>query len=142
MVYDQSHVGDGRCHPRKSGLAQCRDALLNEWEITVIGMSQVPEQHMMETLFRTQAQKHPGWKEHASYNERLPVGILEKNYDFLPTIVDVISRRSDVAKLAMNCLKGELGPCPRMKGAWREPMVIVTHGSIKASVLEATIVLS
>lgn len=53
-------------------------AFLNDRGLTLVGMSQASEEHILETLFRTQVQKDSGLKEHLSCYERLPGGHPEK----------------------------------------------------------------
>ena len=50
-------------------------------------MRKLPEEDVLETLFRRQIQRHPGFREHMAYYERLPVGHEERNYRYLITLV-------------------------------------------------------
>jgi hypothetical protein len=60
---------------------------MNDWEMTLTGMRKLPEEDVLETLFRRQIQRHPGFREHMAYYERLPVGHEERNYRYLVTLV-------------------------------------------------------
>ena len=60
---------------------------MNDWEMTVTGMRKLPEEDVLETLFRRQIQRHPGFREHMAYYERLPIGHEERNYRYLVTLV-------------------------------------------------------
>ena len=60
---------------------------MNDWEMTLTGMRRLPEEDVLETLFRRQIQRHPGFREHMAYYERLPVGHEERNYRYLITLV-------------------------------------------------------
>jgi hypothetical protein len=37
---------------------------MNDWEMTLTGMRKLPEEDVLETLFRRQIQRHPGFREH------------------------------------------------------------------------------
>jgi hypothetical protein len=60
---------------------------MNDWEMTLTGMRKLPEEDVLETLFRRQIQRHPGFREHTAYYERLPIGHEERNYRYLVTLV-------------------------------------------------------
>lgn len=92
-------------------------------------MSQAPEGNILETLFRTQVQKHPGLKEHLSYYERSPVDRPEKTTTSCTPTFDAFSKQRGAAKLETSCPKVELGLCPHLREARRGPKVIRHHDS-------------
>ncbi len=53
---------------------------MNDWEMILTGMRKLPEEDVLETLFRRQIQRHSGFREHMAYYERLPIGHEERNY--------------------------------------------------------------
>ena len=59
----------------------------NDWEMTLVSMHSVPEKALLESMFRTQIEKHPGLKEDMAYYERLPRDHEHKNYGFLFSVV-------------------------------------------------------
>ena len=59
----------------------------NDWEVILISMHKVPEKALLESMFRTQIEKHLGLKEDMAYYERLPRGHDDKSYDFLLSVV-------------------------------------------------------
>ena len=42
------------------------------WELTLTGMQKLPEQEYLETMVRSQIERHPGLREHMAHYERLP----------------------------------------------------------------------
>ena len=50
-------------------------------------MQKQPEEEYLESLFRSQIERHPGLKEHMAYYERLHLGHSDKNYELLLTTV-------------------------------------------------------
>ena len=55
--------------------------------MTLVLMHQDPEKALLESMFRTQIEKHPGLKEDMAYYERLPRDHEKKNYDFILSVV-------------------------------------------------------
>ena len=51
---------------------------MNDWDMTLTGMRKLPEDDVLETLFRRQITRHSGFREHMAYYERLPLGHEEK----------------------------------------------------------------
>jgi hypothetical protein len=48
--------------------------LLNEWEMTLAGMKEVPQENILQSLFRTQIENYSGLRAQISYYDRLEVG--------------------------------------------------------------------
>lgn len=108
-------------------------ASLHEWELTAVGIRKFPKNAFWRRSSAPRFQKHSGLKEHVSYYERVLLGHPERKYDFLLNIVRRYLGAKRCGKARDELSKG---------GALALPRVIVIHGLTKASVFEATIVLS
>lgn len=62
-------------------------AFMNEWRPSLIDISRTPEIKVLEACLRMQLQGPSELKENTPYQERLPVGHLEKNSELLLAIV-------------------------------------------------------
>ena len=53
---------------------------LNDWGLTLAGMKSVPEDTILESMFRVQIENYPGLREQMAYYERLKSGHADKEY--------------------------------------------------------------
>lgn len=58
-------------------------AFLNDWFGTLTGMKTVPGDEILEAMFRKQVQNHPWLTDQMSYYNRLDIGHIDKNYQWL-----------------------------------------------------------
>ena len=57
--------------------------LHDEWEMTLTGIKNMPEEQWLESLFKSQTKGHPGLKEEMAYYYRLDIGHPDRSYTFL-----------------------------------------------------------
>ena len=56
---------------------------MNDWEMTLTGMKKVPDETVLESLFRVQIENDSGLREQMAYYDRLGDGHEDKNYQWL-----------------------------------------------------------
>ena len=60
---------------------------LTDWEMVLTGMARIPDEDILEAMFKSQVQRHPGLREHMAYYDRLHIGHVDRSYGALVAAV-------------------------------------------------------
>ena len=76
---------------------------LNDWEMTMSGMKRVPDDDLLETLFRRELKKFSGFRENMAHYERLQVGDPDRSYTYLYALArrHIENRRREAVREAL-----------------------------------------
>lgn len=94
----------------------------------LVGMSPLPEEHILVTLFRARAQKRSGLKDQSSNYERFPLGHPEMHNGFLVTIISICPEAKRCCKARDELSTGGGCALPSSDGGAAISKVVATPG--------------